>query len=197
VVSPFNMESARQAEEVDLETMREVHATLLEAVRKAQEAVAIQSAQRRYWLEEFASNLTDDGKLIAHSLWKRPVPFRRSKVDTSKRVGAKRKRKDSGSSENKKKARKETAAAKPKKNPRCSPTESEADQSERSYDYNQEPPPQYIPHHPDYQHRQAWGPPAPPTAAAQNLQMMVRTAIQMDSICTYFTYLSLLSKMFY
>jgi hypothetical protein len=59
--------------EDDVAAWREVHATLLIAVQKAQEAIAIQKAQRRYWLEEIAWNLDDSGQLANHSIWKRPI----------------------------------------------------------------------------------------------------------------------------
>jgi hypothetical protein len=56
-----------------LAAWREVHSTLLLAVRKAQDAISIQKAQRRYWLEEIAWNLGEDGSLTAFSSWNRPV----------------------------------------------------------------------------------------------------------------------------
>lgn len=64
----------------DLEAWREVHATLLQAVRKAQEAVDMQKAQRRYWLEEIAWNLSEDGCPTGASAWLRPVPVIKSSL---------------------------------------------------------------------------------------------------------------------
>ena len=46
---------------------------LTEAVIVAKEAVAAAKAQRRYWLEEIAANLTTEGKLTATSVWKKPT----------------------------------------------------------------------------------------------------------------------------
>jgi hypothetical protein len=62
----------------DVAAWREVHSTLLLAVQKAQDAIAIQKAQRRYWLEEIAWNLGEDGSLTAFSSWNRPVPLTKS-----------------------------------------------------------------------------------------------------------------------
>jgi hypothetical protein len=52
---------------------RQVHATLLEAVNRAQLGVQAQRAQRRFWLEEICGNLTDHGKLVVGSVWRRPA----------------------------------------------------------------------------------------------------------------------------
>jgi hypothetical protein len=65
------MEDGGNIDEVN--TWRQVHSTLFNAVIKAQEAVAIQKAQRRFWLEEIAYNLDDAGQPASHSLWKRPI----------------------------------------------------------------------------------------------------------------------------
>ncbi|KAI2496868.1 hypothetical protein MHU86_17615 [Fragilaria crotonensis] len=56
----------------EIKAWREVHARLTEAVIVAKEAVAAAKAQRRYWLEEIAANLTPEGKLTAASIWKKP-----------------------------------------------------------------------------------------------------------------------------
>ena len=56
----------------ELEAWREVHQKLTEAVLVGKEAVTAAKAQRRYWLEEIAANLTTDGKLTATSVWKKP-----------------------------------------------------------------------------------------------------------------------------
>lgn len=57
----------------ELTAWREVHKRLTEAVIIAKEAVAAAKAQRRYWLEEIAANLTTEGKLTATSVWKKPT----------------------------------------------------------------------------------------------------------------------------
>ena len=42
----------------NVEAWKEVHAVLLEAVRREQEAVQMLQVQRRYWLEELVAELT-------------------------------------------------------------------------------------------------------------------------------------------
>ncbi|GKZ00734.1 hypothetical protein MPSEU_001025300 [Mayamaea pseudoterrestris] len=59
--------------EEDVEAWKKVHATLIEAVIRAQAAVQAQQVQKRFWLEEIAGNLNDHGKLSAGSVWKRPM----------------------------------------------------------------------------------------------------------------------------
>lgn len=56
----------------EIKAWRQVHARLTEAVIVAQEAVTAAKAQRRYWLEEIAANLTSEGKLTTTSVWKKP-----------------------------------------------------------------------------------------------------------------------------
>ena len=70
------------ANDEELRAWREVHSTLLVAVHKAQEAVAIQKAQRRYWLEEIVYNLDDAGRPTNRSVWQRPVPARTDTKET-------------------------------------------------------------------------------------------------------------------
>lgn len=178
----------------DWEEWREVHAKLIQAVRKSQEAVAIQKAQRRYWLEEIAWNLSEDGSLTSASAWKRPVPVTKtsSKKGALKSASAagsyKRKKKDAASLESSdsrpakkarkkkdevdivkknKKARSASPAWQQEETPRTSPDA--AEMSDRSY-----PPPDYHHHqqqqHVHHPHHQSWGDPS----AAAGLQMMVR-----------------------
>lgn len=59
----------------DLEAWKEVHEHLLVAVQKAQQSIAAQKAQRRYWLEEIAWNLNDNGSLTNASRWRRVAPL--------------------------------------------------------------------------------------------------------------------------
>jgi hypothetical protein len=88
----------------ELSAWREVHNVLLTSVRKAQEAIAIQKAQRRYWLEEIAYNLDDNGLPAIHSVWKRPVRAR-----TNNKVEKKRNTKvDTKVTQNKRKVTKAT-----------------------------------------------------------------------------------------
>lgn len=95
-------------ENEDLEAWKQVHAALLQAVFKAQDAVDAAKAQRRYWMEEVCANLTPDGKLKPTSVWKRPVPLPKNKpaaaaasastVRRSVSAGTKRKKKEPKSS---------------------------------------------------------------------------------------------------
>lgn len=81
----------------ELDAWKEVHATLTEAVKRAQDAVHAQKNQRRFWLEEICANLTGEGKLKPTSVWKRPVVQKKSAVkkpSVPKTAGAKRKKKD-------------------------------------------------------------------------------------------------------
>jgi hypothetical protein len=71
----------------DVAVWREVHSTLLLAVRKAQDAIAIQKAQRRYWMEEIAWNLGEDGSLTPFSSWNRPVSVSNSSLSVSVQRG--------------------------------------------------------------------------------------------------------------
>jgi hypothetical protein len=93
----------------ELDAWKEVHATLTEAVKRAQDAVHAQKAQRRFWMEEICANLTGEGKLKPTSVWKRPVVQKKSAVKkptVPKTAGTKRKKKDPDTS------------AKPAKKPR-------------------------------------------------------------------------------
>eukprot|EP00977_Amphora_coffeiformis_P018962 scaffold6808_cov144-Amphora_coffeaeformis.AAC.6 len=53
----------------ELEAWREVHSKLLIACELAQESVDAERMQHRYWMEELAVNLTDEGQLTANSVW--------------------------------------------------------------------------------------------------------------------------------
>jgi hypothetical protein len=81
----------------ELNAWKEVHATLTEAVKRAQDAVHAQKTQRRFWMEEICANLTGEGKLKPTSVWKRPVVQKKSAVkkpSVPKPAGTKRKKKD-------------------------------------------------------------------------------------------------------
>lgn len=95
----------------DIDTWKQLHKKLLEAVLVAREAVAAQKAQKRFWLEELAANLTEDGKLTATSVWKRPS---RKILTKKKPKSSKRKRETDGNTKPPKKQKK-PKAAKPKK----------------------------------------------------------------------------------
>lgn len=128
----------------DVESWRQVHHTLILAVQKAERAVAVQKAQRRYWLEEICGNVKDDGSLVYSSIWNRPIPLSGSKkrklnnstnrggskkqsqdVDKNGSSGAKKRKKSTStvsleencvnSSENPSKKRKPESVKKPKK----------------------------------------------------------------------------------
>ena len=62
-----------QSIQTELDAWRQVHDHLSRAVAVAEEAVAAKKLQRRFWLEEICSNLTEEGKLTSTSVWKRPV----------------------------------------------------------------------------------------------------------------------------
>ena len=90
----YNKKSIMIAEEDgDLDSWREVHRTLIEAVKVAEEAVASQKAQRRYWLEELCANLDDEGMHQPTSVWKRPATVKKlnTKRTTAKSSATKRK----------------------------------------------------------------------------------------------------------
>jgi hypothetical protein len=70
----------------ELGSWRQVHAQLVEAVSIAREAVAAKKLQRRFWLEDICANLTEDGKLTATSVWKRPVPPKKTVKKKKKKV---------------------------------------------------------------------------------------------------------------
>lgn len=112
----------------DLESVRKIHRTLIEAVKTAESAVHAQLAQRRFWLEEICSNLDEEGGLQATSIWKRPIHVKTplAKKSTTKTAGLKRKKTSLESSETKpaKNPRKKKSGAEgtdkkpqPKKNP--------------------------------------------------------------------------------
>jgi hypothetical protein len=63
-----------QSSQNELGAWRQVHEHLTKAVAIAREAVASKKLQRRFWLEEVCANLTEEGKLTQTSVWKRPVP---------------------------------------------------------------------------------------------------------------------------
>jgi outer membrane biosynthesis protein TonB len=64
----------------ELDAWRQLHENLTNAVIIAKEAVAAKKLQRRFWLEEICANLTEEGKLTANSVWKRPVPVKKTVV---------------------------------------------------------------------------------------------------------------------
>ena len=72
----------------NVEAWKEVHAVLLEAVRREQEAVQMLQVQRRYWLEELVANL-QQGKLAATSVWRKPIPLKKSAGGSSSATGKK------------------------------------------------------------------------------------------------------------
>jgi hypothetical protein len=61
----------------ELDSWRQVHEQLTNAVIIAKEAVAAKKLQRRFWLEEICANLTEEGKLTSNSVWKRPIPVKK------------------------------------------------------------------------------------------------------------------------
>jgi outer membrane biosynthesis protein TonB len=67
----------------ELNAWRQVHEQLANAVIIAKEAVAAKKLQRRFWLEEICANLTEEGKVTANSVWKRPVPVKKAVVKRS------------------------------------------------------------------------------------------------------------------
>jgi hypothetical protein len=90
----FDMESSpnddadddnEDEDEDEVRAWKEVHSTLLMAVNKAQEAIAIQKAQRRFWLEEIVYNLDDAGRPTNRSVWKRPVRARTDAEETKQK----------------------------------------------------------------------------------------------------------------
>jgi hypothetical protein len=96
----------------ELDAWKEVHATLTEAVKRAQDAVHAQKAQRRFWMEEICANLTGEGKLKPTSVWKRPVVQKKSAVkkpNVPKTAATKRKKKDPDSKPAKKPRKKKAA----------------------------------------------------------------------------------------
>lgn len=64
----------------ELKTWKEIHSHLSHAILVAREAVDVAKAQRRYWLEEIAANITDEGKLTAASVWKKPTTVKKTSV---------------------------------------------------------------------------------------------------------------------
>jgi hypothetical protein len=79
----------------ELESWRQVHRSLIEAVKVSEEAVAAQKAQRRYWLEEICANLDEEGMHQPTSVWKRPqvtIKKQPPKRTSSKPLVAKRKK---------------------------------------------------------------------------------------------------------
>jgi hypothetical protein len=104
-------ESSTSAPPSELDAWKEVHATLTEAVKRAQDAVNAQKAQRRFWLEEICTNLTGEGKLKA-TVWNRPVVQKKTaakKPSVPKTAGTKRKKKDPDTKPAKKPRKKKAA----------------------------------------------------------------------------------------
>lgn len=69
----------------EIETWRGVHRALIQAVKCAEEAIAAQRAQKRYWLEEICANLDDDGGHQVTSVWKRAHAIVKKSGTTAKR----------------------------------------------------------------------------------------------------------------
>lgn len=107
-------ESGSSEDTSDLVAWKEVHSSLIEAVKSAKAAVDAQKAQRRFWLEEICSNLNEQGKLTPTSVWKRPdtAPKKghaaRSSLE-SKTTATKRKKKESAADVPAKKPRKKAS----------------------------------------------------------------------------------------
>ncbi|GAX11497.1 hypothetical protein FisN_22Lh190 [Fistulifera solaris] len=97
----------------ELESLRKVHALLMEAVKTAESAVNAQLAQRRFWLEEICSNLDEEGNLQSTSIWKRPVTV---KVPPGRKGGNLKRKKNSLES---------SSETKPAKKPRTKKKDSE------------------------------------------------------------------------
>jgi hypothetical protein len=73
-----------------LDAWRQINGHLTSAVLISKEAVAAKKLQRRFWMEELCANLTEDGKLTYKSVWKRPVPSKKTAI--KKTVTKKRKK---------------------------------------------------------------------------------------------------------
>ena len=71
-----NLESEVTPDDDEVRAWRNVHSTLLLAVHEAQKAIAVQKAQRRFWLEEIVHNLDDTGRPANRSVWQGPVQAR-------------------------------------------------------------------------------------------------------------------------
>lgn len=98
-----------------VESWRQVHSHLVEAVQVARAAVAAKRAQRRFWLEEICGNLSESGKLLPTSVWKRPIA---PKKTPAKKAAAAKKRKTKATEKprkpRKKATKKETNEESPK-----------------------------------------------------------------------------------
>lgn len=83
----------------ELDAWRQVHTLLRRSVEKARIAVDQKKAERRYWMEELAFNLseTTGGKLDPHSSWKRPTAVKFPKSGGTA-PGGKRKKKETTTS---------------------------------------------------------------------------------------------------
>ena len=115
--------------DAELESLRMVHQTLIEAVKTAESAVNAQLAQRRFWLEEICSNLDEEGGLQTTSTWKRPMPVKMAsaKKISAKTIALKRKKNSLESTETKtskkpRKKKKDVEATEMKAKPRKIPT---------------------------------------------------------------------------
>mmetsp|Transcript_5676 Transcript_5676/g.9405 ORF Transcript_5676/g.9405 Transcript_5676/m.9405 type:complete len:235 (+) Transcript_5676:140-844(+) len=107
------MQSTEQ--HTDLESWREVHKTLTEAVIVGMEAVAAAKAQRRYWLEDICASLTAEGKLTPTAVWKKATKKGGPKRKAAKAVSKRKKSDDTETDEEVAPAKKAKAARKPKK----------------------------------------------------------------------------------
>jgi hypothetical protein len=117
-------------EETELEKWESIHALLKRSVLKAQAAVAVQQAQKRYWLEQLAANLNDAGKVeTTTSTWKKmnmKLPKAMKSAAGGSPAKKKRKAKDAeaggAASSSPAAERNVSSAKKPKKKPRTAPT---------------------------------------------------------------------------
>lgn len=100
---------------MDLESWREVHKALTEAVIVGKEAVAAATAQRRYWLEEICASLTSEGKLAPNAVWKKATKKGGPKRKAPKAVSKRKKSEDTETDEEVAPAKKAKVARKPKK----------------------------------------------------------------------------------
>jgi hypothetical protein len=92
-----NEEDNDGPQQSQLEAWTQVHQELQWAVAIAREAVESKKMQRRFWLETICANLTENGKLARHSVWKRPVaPKRGGGMPKQTITGPKRTKKAGG-----------------------------------------------------------------------------------------------------
>ena len=106
-----NMDEDDEDEPRELAAWRQVHALLLRAVEAAETAVAQKKAERRYWMEELAFNLSETGgKLEAQSSWKRPVAIKFPKTASATAASSSSKATTGGGKRKKKEGKADTAS---------------------------------------------------------------------------------------